>query len=161
MVRKKALFDAPEADPKVTKQEFAYVNDKSNPRCGACNMYLETGKCTLVEGDIDPEYGECTYWAYRRTKPIVGKKYEPMLDKKEAGYYETPKVGLLDGGSYCGICKFYTGDVNGGKCEMVEGDIDYTGCCIAWTPNEEAEDATISAENYKKIFKFYGKVDLS
>ena len=161
-MKKPALVDAPQGDPKATKQEFAYVNDKINPRCGACNMYEEeTGTCTLVKGDIDPEFGTCIYWAYRRTKPMIGKKYEPEMDKEDAQYYEIPKVGLLEGGSYCGICEYYKGDINGGECSIVEGDIDYTGCCISWEPNYDTADQMVSHENYKKIFKIYRQVDLS
>ena len=142
MAGDEALFDAPEADPKVTKQEFAYVNDKSNPRCGACNMYIEGRKCTMVKGDIDPEYGECIFWAYRRTKPIVGKEYEPMLTQEEAFYTEIPPVGDGEhqGGSECGICKHYLPsgeDPMVGECEMVEGEIEYHGCCIAWEPTKK------------------------
>ena len=166
MVKKPALFDAPEAEPKVTKQEFAYVNDKSNPRCGACNMYIEGGKCSLVKGEIDPEYGECIFWAYRRTKPIVGKEHKPMLTQKEAFYEIIPPVGdgIHEGGSLCGICKHYlpsNADPMVGKCEMVEGEIEYHGCCIAWAPNKDAEDAIKGEENYRKILKFYGEEDTS
>lgn len=137
----------PEADPRVTKEEFAYVEDDTPLHCGSCNMFYNN-KCTLVKGDIDGVDGICTFWAKRRTKPISGKKYTPMLDKKAAGYIEVPN------GTSCGTCKFF----HNRTCEMVMGDIDPLGCCIVWTANEDTEDRIISNENYKKIFKFYGQV---
>jgi len=147
----------PEADPKVTKQEFAYVEDKINPKCEACNMFIRTnegdiGKCTLVKGDINGPNGVCTFWAMRRTKPKTDKEYEPMWTKKESGYLETT------GGTRCGTCKFRI-DPEG--CEMVEGQINMeTGCCIAWTPDEETEVEMGTEAKYNPLFKFYGRVDL-
>lgn len=150
-------MSVPEADPKVTKEEFAYVWDKEPRRCGTCNMYYHNkkgeGRCTMVEGDISGADGVCTFWAKRRTQPKSDKEYKPMMDKKTAGYIE------VEGGTLCGTCKFFKPDSR--ECKMVEGDIDPLGCCIAWMPNEDTEDQMISAENYKKIFKFYGEVDLS
>ena len=147
----------PEADPKVTKQEFAYVEDKHNPNCETCNMFIREGennigKCTMVKGDINGEDGVCMFWAYRRTKPKTNKEYEPMLSQEDAGYLETPN------GTRCGTCKFRI-DPEG--CEMVEGQINMeTGCCIAWTPDEETEDLTSTEAKYSGLFKFYGRVDL-
>ena len=147
--------NVPEDDPKVTKQEFAYVEDKVNPKCEACNMFIRTnegdiGKCTLVKGDINGPDGVCTFWAMRRTKPIEDKEYEPTLTQEESGYVEYP------GGSRCGTCKFKKGT---DACEKVEGLINMeTGCCIAWTPEEEEIDAT--EVYYDKLFKFFGKVEL-
>ncbi len=148
----------PEADPKVTKQEFAYVEDKINPKCEACNMFVRTnegdiGKCTLVKGDINGPNGVCTFWAMRRTKPKTDKEYEPMWTKEESGYLETPN------GTRCGTCKF---KILPEGCEMVEGQINMeTGCCIAWTPDEETEEITATEAKYNPLFKFYGRVDLS
>ena len=146
--------NVPEADPKVTKQEFAYVEDKTNPKCEACNMFVRTnegdiGKCTLVKGDINGPNGVCGFWAMRRTKPKTDKEYEPMWSKEEALYVETP------GGTRCGTCKF---KILPEGCEMVEGQINMeTGCCIAWESDEE----TANEVEYNKLFKLIGKVDLS
>ncbi len=142
----------PEADPKVTKQEFAYVEDKTNPKCEACNMFIKEGennigKCTMVKGDINGEDGVCTFWGFRRTKPKEGKEYKPMLSQEESGYIEYPN------GSRCGTCKFR---IEPEGCEMVEGQINMdTGCCIAWVPEEDATEA-----KYTPLFKFYRRVDL-
>ena len=147
----------PEADPKVTKQEFAYVEDKINPKCEACNMFIREGennigKCTIVKGDINGRDGVCTFWAMRRTKPIEGKEYKPMWTQKESGYLETT------GGTRCGTCKFR---IEPEGCEMVEGQINMeTGCCIAWTPDEETEVEMGTEAKYNPLFKFYGRVDL-
>ena len=143
----------PEADPKVTKQEFAYVEEDENPNCERCNMFIREGennigKCTLVEGEINGEDGVCMFWGYRRTKPIENKEYVPMLSQEESGYIETT------GGSRCGTCKFR---VEPEGCEMVEGLINMEkGCCIAWIPDEE----TATEAKYNRLFKFYGRVDL-
>jgi hypothetical protein len=148
-----AYDNVPEADPIATKQEFGYVEDKHNPNCETCNMFIRTngniGKCTIVEGDINGRDGVCNLWAYRRTKPIEGKKYMIHYTKESSGYLETP------GGTKCGTCKFRI-DPDG--CKMVEGQIDMEyGCCIAWQPDEE----TANEAQYDKLFKFFGKVDLS
>lgn len=145
----------PEADPKVTKQEFAYVEDKTNPKCSACDMFIKEGeenigKCTLVKGDINGENGVCMFWAFRRTKPKEDKKYEPFLTKAEASYVET------QGGTRCGTCKFRK-EPDG--CEMVEGQINMeTGCCIAWMPDEETSTEIAIESDYNEIFKFFGRV---
>lgn len=121
--------DVPEADPKVTKQEFAYVEEKENPRCGNCNMYILGGKCTLVKGEIDPDDAVCMYWAFRRSQPLLDKDYKPHLTKQQSNYIE------VKGGSRCGTCKFRKG--NDG-CMMVEGKINMeTGCCLAYEKGDD------------------------
>ena len=113
-----------EAEPKATKREFAYVEEKENPRCGNCNMYLIGEKCTLVKGKIDPDNGDCNYWAYRRTQPPTTSTYEPSLTKEAAGYVEAK------GGTRCGTCEYsFSKDL----CKKVHGKINFQrGCCIRW-----------------------------
>ena len=75
-----------------------------------------------------------------------------MWTKEESGYLETPD------GTRCGTCKF---KILPEGCEMVEGHINMeTGCCIAWTPDEETEEITATEAKYNPLFKFYGRVDL-
>lgn len=118
-----------EADPRVTKEAFAYEEYDVKRRCGTCNMYIFGRKCTLTQGDIDPTDGVCAFWGFRNTKPIKDKEYKPFLSKQDAGYI------IEKGGTYCGSCKFM---IMPNRCEMVGKKYDpninpETGCCIAWT----------------------------
>jgi hypothetical protein len=113
-----------QADPKATKQEFAYVEPKENPHCGSCNMYLIPHKCIIVSGNIDPTNGSCNYWSYRRTAPIEDYEYETEYTKQEAGYVEYPD------GPRCGVCEYFEAPKT---CQKVIGEVDgKNGCCNRW-----------------------------
>lgn len=116
----------PIKDPIVPPVDFAYSIQPVPRKCGNCNMlYEKDGKyfCTMVQGEIDKDIGVCSYWSLRTTQPDPNADWDPVLDKKDAGYIE-------DAPTVCGGCKFY-GDKT---CELVKGDIDPKyGCCMAWT----------------------------
>lgn len=139
----------PIKDPTVPQVDFAYANYPVPRKCGNCNMlYEKDGKyyCTMVKGEIDADIGVCNYWSLRKTQPDSKAEWDPLLDKKEAGYVETAP-------SKCGTCKFYK---DPRKCEMVEGDIDPEfGCCTAWTPTKEKKESAESERDHKNILKFY------
>lgn len=115
----------PEKDPKATKEEFAYVEDKTNPNCGFCSMYLIGRKCTIVSGDIDPENGSCNYWSYRRTQPKEPSgNLKKRFTKDSAGYVQTK------GGPRCGTCEYFSAP---SSCSKVIGEVNpIKGCCIYW-----------------------------
>jgi len=54
--------------PYVSKESALY-SDKAFPRCMDCRMFVNTYKCTLVKGNINPT-GGCRYW---ERKPLVSK----------------------------------------------------------------------------------------
>lgn len=50
------------AGDRITKVEAHYHKAALvMRRCGNCSMFLKDGRCTLVEGKIDPDY-VCKYW---------------------------------------------------------------------------------------------------
>ena len=91
--------------------------------CGHCMMFIENGRCTSVAGAIDADKGVCGLYVHGSPR---GAGYSGEIPKDVAGYTE-------NGPTHCGSCRFYGwGDQEKGSCEVVEGTVEYHGCCNAW-----------------------------
>ena len=98
-------------------------------KCGNCIMGTsDTSECTILEpSNIDLEYGVCGLFVPGEN--VKASEHSPMeiVPKSVAGYTE-------DGPTYCGVCKYFkpSSGKNAGQCKVVEGKIDYYGCCNHW-----------------------------
>jgi len=117
------------------------VGTNEGTHCGKCMMFVRD-HCTVVEGKIDGEDGTCGLY-------VFGKHMGPDM------HGETPKsvVGYeTSGPTHCGNCVNYQGDEYSGPCRIVEGTVEYLGCCNGWKEgkaNAESIDPYVK-ENRRK-----------
>lgn len=122
------------AHAKLQKPVVLYMPASVNkiPRggfgCGVCMMGLsDTKECTILDpAKIDLEYGVCGLFV--PGKNLKREDHPPMeiVSKKIAGYSEA-------GPTYCGSCRFFDDrGADSNICDVVEGQIDYFGCCNHW-----------------------------
>lgn len=114
---------------KIRKDAVLYfppsaIGERGGAHCGACFMYITTGKCAAVVGDIDPKNGVCGLYVNGRPSD-TGRM--GTLPKRFADYTE-------NGPTHCGNCEYYGGgEHQEGECEKVEGPVQYHGCCNHWS----------------------------
>lgn len=103
---------------KVLYFQAGDIGTKEGAHCNECQFYKgkpKMGECQVVEGSINGEVGICGLYV------LKGKK----LDKESASYSN-------GGPTHCGNCKFYEGNKISGDCKVVEGPVEFLGCCNGW-----------------------------
>lgn len=103
------------------------IHQPEGAHCGKCMMYVseegeKLGHCTVVMGDIDPDRGVCGLYVHGKHS---GPDMMGMTSKKVAGY-------VLEAPTHCGNCRHYEGDKKQGPCEIVQGKVEFRGCCNYW-----------------------------
>lgn len=98
-------------------------------KCSKCRDFIRsTSECLItIDSKVSGERGTCTQFLkgqpYDRAKPLL------LIPKEAVGYIEGDAVP-----TFCGRCEYYVGGHGyKGKCEIVEGSIDYGGCCNSYT----------------------------
>lgn len=114
------------------------VGESEGSRCGKCMMYSER-ECTVVKGEIEPKHGVCGLYVHGEH---MGPMMKGMTPKEIVGYVE-------NGPTHCGNCKNF----DDGECRIVEGKVEFEGCCNAWEELEEERDheSELREHGYTKI----------
>jgi hypothetical protein len=115
------------ASEKLSKDVVLYfsaadIASRSGARCGICIMFFPQSSCTAVKGAISGDKGVCGLYV---NGPNAAKMLTPHLSKQTAGYSE-------EGPTHCGSCEYYGGGPEKGPCKIVEGEVEFHGCCNAW-----------------------------
>lgn len=105
------------------------VGTDEGTHCSACMMFVRD-HCTVVDGKIDGDNGVCGLYVFGTH---LGPDMHGMIPKEIAGY-------ITNAPSHCGNCKNYRGDENSGSCKVVEGEVEYHGCCNAWEEAQHRDD---------------------
>jgi hypothetical protein len=98
-------------------------------------------ECTVVHIDgtsdtrVSFEHGVCGLYVGGKPMPESDThKPMPVVPRSVAGYIEEGGVP-----THCGNCEYYlplpAADVRSGHCKIVEGIVNFYGCCNAWESN--------------------------
>lgn len=103
--------------------------DKPNDhKCGNCPRRIpgegDKADCTIVSGGISLSKGTCNYWNVGDRASTPAEKHKERMDHELAGYMETDKKVR------CETCRF----VDEGYCNLWQGRVKATDCCISWAP---------------------------
>ncbi len=113
---------------KIAKNVVLYMRAKDigpakGAACSGCMMFIKDGRCTSVAGEIDGEKGVCGLY-------VQG---ESQRDGKSGVLPQAIASYALVAPTHCGNCKFYGGGQSKeGQCKIVEGMVEFHGCCNAW-----------------------------
>ena len=125
---------------KISKTAAGYLSAKLigteqiGTKCSKCRDFIEkTSECLITDDSkVSGPKGTCTQ--FLRGQPYYSAKPLRIIPKEVVGYIEGEGVP-----TFCGQCKAYIehGRMTGG-CKMVEGSIDYGGCCNLYQYQEES-----------------------
>jgi hypothetical protein len=123
---------------KLSKSVAGYLSAKLvgteqiGTSCQKCRDFIKgSSECLiLTEPKVSGPSGTCTQ--FLKGEPYTNAKPLRLVPKEVVGYIEGDDVP-----TYCGRCKYYTehGRLRG-ECEVVEGMVDYGGCCNGYEASE-------------------------
>jgi hypothetical protein len=120
---------------KISKSAAGYLpaklvgTEQVGTFCGKCRDFVKsTSECLiLTEPRVSATNGTCTQ--FLRGEPYTNAKPLKLVPKEVVGYIEGDEVP-----TFCGRCEYYgeSGRLKG-SCAIVEGMVDYGGCCNAYS----------------------------
>ena len=105
-------------------------------KCSRCRDFIKsTGECLiLTDPQVSAEHGTCTQ--FLRGEPYTRAKPLRLVPKEVVGYIEGNDVP-----TFCGRCEYYTEHGRyKGECKLVDGTIEYGGCCNFYECQGEQND---------------------
>jgi len=124
---------------KISKAVAGYLSAKliGTERIGTCCMkcrdFIEkTSECLITDDSkVSGPKGTCTQ--FLRGQPYYAAKPMRIVPKEVVGYIEGDDVP-----TYCGRCEYYIehGRLKG-ECKIVEGVIEYGGCCNGYEADKK------------------------
>lgn len=95
--------------------------------CGTCALIVKgTADCAiLLNPKVSLGHGVCALYV---GGPASQLTQIAKLSRQTAGYLQSPQVP-----THCGNCEYWGGgDKLQGPCQVVEGTVDFWGCCNHW-----------------------------
>ena len=126
---------------KLSKSAAGYLSAKligteqTGTFCGKCRDFIKaTSECLITDDSkVSGPNGTCTQFLrgqpYDRAKPLK------LVPKAVVGYIQGDDVP-----TYCGQCLYFTSHGRlTGECSIVQGMIDWGGCCNSYLVNPNAK----------------------